>query len=264
MSNNRKYRTWPLAKCRDARCDANTHFSDKTVGEGSGKISYHGRYCWDYNHRRCVVKFYKEQYVFKQEFWRTELRTHQKAREFAVEWNKTDYRHKPIRVIMPRIERYSAGSEEKGKIGEYVLVEDYIPDFTKFNSNTMTCSEWAHKSVQAFCHWTYHHSNRKYLFCDAQGTVNKKEYVLTDPVIVSDTRFWSTSYGPCDGGKEMMTEWFRNHRCNRFCSQKWKRPKKGKTANHIETIPPTTYTTHVWRTNSHFRKNKSMNDCCSI
>ena len=53
---------------------------------------------------------------------------------------------------------------------------------------------------------------------------DKKEYILTDPVIVSDTGLWSTSYGPCDGGSDMMVTWFNNHKCNRYCKRSWLKP----------------------------------------
>ena len=49
---------------------------------------------------------------------------------------------------------------------------------------------------------------------------------MTDPVIVSDTEIWSTSYGPCDGGADMMVTWFNNHKCNRYC-RKGCRPAYG-------------------------------------
>ena len=52
---------------------------------------------------------------------------------------------------------------------EHVTVEDYLPGkFTKWNSNSgWTCDE--DRIIQAFCHWTWHYSNGKYLYCDAQG-----------------------------------------------------------------------------------------------
>ena len=56
-----------------------------------------------------------------------------------------------------------------------MLVEDYLPEFQKFNSNTMTCAGYGHLSIQAFSHWTYHHTKGKYLFCDCQGMFDKEK-----------------------------------------------------------------------------------------
>ena len=53
---------------------------------------------------------------------------------------------------------------------EQIIVEDYLDGkFRKWNSNSGwfgTCD--VNASVQAFCHWTYHYTRGKLLFCDAQ------------------------------------------------------------------------------------------------
>ena len=55
----------------------------------------------------------------------------------------------------------------------------------------MTYNGYEQYSIQAFSHWTYHSSDGKYLFCDCQGMYDKKKgiFILTDPVIVSQTEF---------------------------------------------------------------------------
>eukprot|EP01083_Nonionella_stella_P080807 222178_1 len=135
------------------------------------------------------------------------------------------------------------------------LVEDYLPNFVKFNSNTMCIDRFSNLCIQAFSHWTYHHSNGEYMFVDCQGRKDRSGYTLTDPVIVSKS-FWTSSYGPCDGGKDMMITWFQNHRCNSYCRRQWKRAYGRKSAY----IKPTPKTTYVWQTQQY--KNEASQGHC--
>lgn len=244
---------WPVGLCHDPGCHVSTHFSDRSIGRGSGKTAYYGRYCRrsfaDKNvNQKAVVKFYNERFVFDEDFWSREIQAHKKANDFAKFWNGNGGHRGPhedsIRVLIPRIEWVGGlNCHHKRQKGEYNLVEDYIPGFMKFNSNTMTCN-WPESSVHAFCHWTYHFSGGRYLYCDAQGAYHqKKGFILTDPVIVSRTKSWSASYGPCDGGLDMMITWFKNHSCTAAnCNPRWSKPV-GQPSVYIQPTPRTSY---VW------------------
>ena len=82
------------------------------------------------------------------------------AQQLADGWNKLKKVSKSYIVQQPQF-------------GEQVLVEDYLDGkFQKWNSNSGWIShDSIDSSVQAFCHFTYHYTDRNFLFCDAQGIV---------------------------------------------------------------------------------------------
>eukprot|EP01084_Bolivina_argentea_P044237 81433_1 len=247
--------TWPVSLCHDKDCEWHSHFSQQPLGKGIGKTVYYGRYCqgskWQ-NNRKCVVKFYNHNYVFEQDFWSREIQAHEKANELAYQWSKSK-RKTNIKVLVPeQIQSVIKNGTHERKNDEYTLTEPYLSEFVKFNSNTTVCPGYEYSEIQAFSHWTYHYSNGKYLFCDCQGMENKNGFTLTDPVIVSkDSSFWSASYGPCDGGKDMMITWFQNHKCNEYCGSNWKRAYGIKHTY----IKPTAHTSYVWDI-SNYQKNQ--------
>ena len=132
-------------------------------------------------------------------------------------------------------------------LNENVMIEPYLNGtFTKWNSNGgWQNPESESASVQAFCHWTYHESGEKLLFCDAQGINKFDKYILTDPCIVSNKDFArdkngniineneEQTYGVTDTGREFLLNWFRNHKCNEYCDKNWAKP----TELDIESIP---------------------------
>ena len=80
--------------------------------------------------------------------------------------------------------------------------------------------------------------------CQGRFDSDTEEYTLTDPVIVTKTKTWSTEYGPCDGGEEMMRTWFngpKGHKCNRYCHGEWMRPSQQPSGE----IKQTEHTTSV-------------------
>ena len=134
--------------------------------------------------------------------------------------------------------------------GELVIIEPYLNGtFTKWNSNGgWQNPESESASVQAFCHWTYHESGEKLLFCDAQGINKFDKYILTDPCIVSNKDFArdkngniineneEQTYGVTDTGREFLLNWFRNHKCNEYCNYNtiWAKPRE----IEMDNIPP--------------------------
>ena len=254
MAYYKQQEDWPQPCCYDKGCSYDGHVSDEILGKGAGKTAYYSRHCdtdgGRKRNQKSVTKFYNEKYVFDEDFWSREVQGHKKANDLALAWNKSEFCHRKIRVLLP-VQNKLVGTENPKfgrKIGEYCLVEDNLPGFEKFNSNTMTIKGCEKMSTQAFSHWTYHHSNGQYLFVDCQGSVdNQSGYVLTDPVIVSRGSFWTSSYGPCDGGKDMMITWFENHKCNSFCRRYWKKASGQKQVY----IKPTQNTTYVWNARLH-------------
>ncbi|CAG8848488.1 33474_t:CDS:2 [Gigaspora margarita] len=67
--------------------------------------------------------------------------------------------------------------------------------------------------VDAFTHFTYHHSNNNLVICDLQGNLNS--YNLTNPAINSGSQF----FGATDLGEQGIRNIMMYHDCNKtFCS----------------------------------------------
>ena len=103
----------------------------------------------------------------------------------------------------PGVWEYDESSQYKG---QKLLVEPFIENFQKFNSNSGVAigAEGANWSslMQALSHYSYHTSGGRYLLCDLQGGIIKSDCilngnaVLTDPVILSrDREFGITDLG---------------------------------------------------------------------
>ena len=62
------------------------------------------------------------------------------------------------------------------------------------------------------------------MLCDLQGGFTDDGIILTDPVLMSQSK----KYGPTDLGRKGIREFFNHHRCNQFCRHdEWLRPKLG-------------------------------------
>ena len=86
-------------------------------------------------------------------------------------------------------------------LGEWVVVEDYIEgSFKKWCNNYGFISDEAEslaKSLPAFMHWSWYHTNGQMMIADLQGVKKPGGYLLTDPVILSDVdgQFGCTDFG---------------------------------------------------------------------
>jgi len=105
-------------------------------------------------------------------------------------------------------------------LGEWVVVEDYIEgSFKKWCNNYGFISDEAEslaKSLPAFMHWSWYHTNGQMMIADLQGVKKPGGYLLTDPVILSDV---DGQFGCTDLGVEGMAMFFIKHKCNQFCKQ---------------------------------------------
>lgn len=96
--------------------------------------------------------------VLERNFWDTEIKTHQKAKELLDEWNKLKLINKvqvteiPIKVVTRHFNDNESNINIKN--GEWLLIEKQLKgEFTKWNSNNGYVN-LSQTSVQAFCHWT--------------------------------------------------------------------------------------------------------------
>eukprot|EP01083_Nonionella_stella_P243322 847973_1 len=148
--------------------------------------------------------------------WSTDLHELKKLDKYAEEWNKNKYSDKIYKVSNAFVLKVESGGSIFLK-GEYVLVEPYLPTFEKWNWPKAAEKNAKSYSIQAFGHFTYHHSNCKELVNDAQGYRDDKQYVLTDP-------FYLHLSNQLSGAWNAHIEWFNDHECNKFCKSHWKRP----------------------------------------
>ena len=108
-------------------------------------------------------------------------------------------------------------------------------------------------TIQAFCHWSYHYSKGKYLFCDAQGIKKCNKYILTDPCILSNEEN-GRIYGETDVGRMYLLNWFLNHKCNRYCLKFWDKP----TQNELNSVPQSIRAQTSNKTTYSFQLDESM------
>ena len=139
---------------------------------------------------------------------------HQKASELAQGFNSFSRTNYPIRFTGVDVHRVTKSSPvSTPKLGEYVIVEDYIEgDYKKWCNNYGFVSTES-LSMPAFMHWSWVHTKGELMIADLQGVWKQEGFVLTDPVIMS----LNNSYGVTDTGVEGMIMFFHKHQCNQFC-----------------------------------------------
>jgi Alpha-kinase family len=163
----------------------------------------------------CVCKWFKTGHVMESHFYDSDLKTSNEAIRLITKWNETKLVNRMIKVNLPEVWTFESNRRKN-------LQEPFIENYQKFNSN----SGWADDSIpwarvmQALSHYSYHVSGGATLLCDLQGGVYKDGVVLTDPVIMSNTR----QYGPTDLGPRGISSFFSSHVCSEYCRKDWCRP----------------------------------------
>jgi hypothetical protein len=97
---------------------------------------------------------------------------------------------------------------------------------------------------QAFSHFTYIFSKRKYLVCDLQGVLstetNEPFFELTDPVIHYSEMTDRRDYGRTDRGQQGIEDFFRSHKCSYLCHmlfRRWIPDPLENEMTHYEHVP---------------------------
>ncbi len=169
--------------------------------------------------RKAVVKEYKDSSSWAQGDWDTAVKTYEKTKELARQFNEGSRTNYPIHIVDCDVQKVSGQPvpNARPKLGEFVMVEDYLEgDFQKFISNTGWVKPQClttYVSMPAFAHWTWVRSNGQLMVTDLQGVRYSDNYVLTDPCILSLNR----EYGATDLALIGMALFFRSHKCNDFC-----------------------------------------------
>lgn len=170
--------------------------------------------------KKAVCKWFKTGHVFESMFFDQDIRAMEKAVDLVAQWNKKGYVDQRIRVNIPEV--WTFDSSDMFREGTKVLVEPFIKNYQKFNSNTgwvAPSTPWS-EVLQALSHFTFHSSNGEFLLCDIQGGIESKGVVLTDPAIASRKK----EFGVTDTGHKGISTFFSMHRCNKFCRRYWRVP----------------------------------------
>ncbi|KAG4438838.1 hypothetical protein IFR05_005678 [Cadophora sp. M221] len=168
--------------------------------------------------QRCVAKEFKTGSVYEASYFEEEMNIIRCTQDIIDDFDNAGVLGTGRLILLntPEIWTYELSQKKH-------LLEPMIDNFEKFNSNTGWASgvgsEWS-EAMQALSHFSYHNSSRQLLLCDIQGGVYQDGYVLSDPVIMSQTQ----EYGPADLGPDGINSFFQRHRCGRFCTRQWMRP----------------------------------------
>ena len=189
----------------------------------------------------CVIKWFKDeakQNIYEEDCFSDDIKATDKAIEIITKWNNSRVIDKKVCMNKCEVWTCSGDLSAKHKDGTKVLVEPYIDDFEKFNSNVGWTDgggvSWS-KVMQALSHFSYHITNGEYLLCDLQGSVYKNGIVLTDPVILSDE---PGKFGNTDLGPKGISTFFNRHTCTKYCKATWSKPKS--TASYFDLKEGTT------------------------
>ena len=173
--------------------------------EGTFKYCAEGRYAGGLRTgQKCVVKWFKEDNDFHGDLFERDLEAVQHTLRIITQWNQAaltpDVR---MRINIPEIWTIQ---------GQKSLLEPFIEDFTKFNSNTGWYAKGArngmYEVLQALSHYSYHISSGQFLICDLQGGINRNVVTLTDPAVMSRKQ----KFGPADLGPRGISSFFYFHR----------------------------------------------------
>ncbi|KAL7462090.1 hypothetical protein ACHAXS_002491, partial [Conticribra weissflogii] len=173
-------------------------------------------------------------------FHKNFCKTQQLASRFARSFNKIlcslpgvdDMRIPSIEFLDCWVMMYEENNERKGLLVEKML--DHTK-YKKWNSNAgyvrnecsdsefnayFSCKEHDFRFTiqdipQAFSHYTYLASRRKFLVCDLQGVLDQNshhpKFELTDPAIHYKSKTKRTDFGRTDRGEDGIQDFLRNH-----------------------------------------------------
>lgn len=165
----------------------------------------------------CIAKVFKSGSVFEESYFRNDIAVVEKVLDIVERFNSSNIINERIILNIPEI-WYMIESGEKH------LLEPFINDFRKFNSNTgwTNCKTPWSRVMQALSHFSYHCTGGSFVICDLQGGLYENGAILTDPVVLSRDR----RFGPTDLGPQGISTFFSTHICNEYCRPNWTKPYK--------------------------------------
>ena len=192
-------------------------FTIPHFAEGRFRLAYEGKWTKHPSKRgkKVVVKELKASYTWKPSDWDTTIKVHTTASELARGFNSFSGTDHPVCFTeVDVLKIYSSDDpNSRPKLGEYVIVEDYIEGQYKKWCNNYGFLSRESLSMPAFMHWSWVQTKGEMMVADLQGVRKANCFFLTDPVIMS----MDGSYGSTDTGVEGMIMFFYKHECNQFC-----------------------------------------------
>eukprot|EP00931_Biecheleriopsis_adriatica_P073575 TRINITY_DN47834_c0_g1_i1.p1 TRINITY_DN47834_c0_g1~~TRINITY_DN47834_c0_g1_i1.p1 ORF type:complete len:313 (-),score=58.43 TRINITY_DN47834_c0_g1_i1:132-1046(-) len=182
---------------------------------------------------QCVMKEFKTGCVHEDTYFQEDINAVKKAGDIVQSFNDSGTVSKPVYLNEPEVWSGTGGRIK----GHKFLVEPLIKgEYFRFNSNTGYATPDT-ATMQALSHFSYHHTNGKYLLCDLQGGRYDGYYVLTDPVIHSKDK----EFGGTDLGQDGIDNFMAHHKCGRFCNPNWKVPPAKKLIPIFQAVAGTTF-----------------------
>ncbi|OTA06565.1 elongation factor 2 kinase, putative [Trichoderma parareesei] len=204
-----------------SRAEFTHHALDNPIAEGSFRWVAKGKsVSGPRSNQACVTKWFKTGAVFSKDFFRYDILAVDKALELVNRFNQLGIVDKEIKINVPQVWTFEDNCRDDWA-GQMSLVEPFIQNYQKFNSNT----GWNNEStawgtvMQALSHFSYHATGGFYVLCDLQGGIYQHEVVLSDPVILSRRR----EFGVTDLGPHGISSFFSTHECD-ICHPNWTRP----------------------------------------
>lgn len=137
-------------------------------GKGTFKQVWRGHYTdGPRKGQECVSKAFNTHSVFDEHYFQLEMRVVRRAQEIIDAWNAARVIDAPVVLNVPSI-------WSSQRTGQKRLVEPFIRNFQKFNSNGgwvyFPGTPWS-DALQALSHFSYHLSGGQMLLCDIQGGI---------------------------------------------------------------------------------------------
>lgn len=207
---------------RENHSDACSVNLNALYASGAFKLVYKGTYTTGpRKDEEAVAKVFASGGVYENGFFQSEMDVINAAMDIIEKYNAQKVIDRHVYLNQPGIWIFQGGTRE----GQKTLVEPFIQNFQKFNSNTgwrdASGTPW-NLVMQSLSHFSYHISGGRLVLCDLQGGIYSDGAVLTDPVVMSEDR----KFGPTDLGREGIITFFSRHVCNEYCRSAWNKPHR--------------------------------------
>lgn len=173
----------PESFAKRNRYRAGQFWEDQHLGEGEHKYVVKGAYKdseddEDHNGIYNAFKFMKTGTVFDSTCFEDDVRCAERSLPIIAAFHDhlatiPGASNISIKINIP--EAWTQSSEGPKK-GQYMLVEPYIENFRKFNSNTGAYSA-EFLVAQALSHFSYHASDGQEILCDLQGGAGRNNQI---------------------------------------------------------------------------------------
>lgn len=202
---------------------------------------------------KAVVKASRSSHA-DEAFWDKYLKILETASHSSSQFKEELHKHKhhPHGIIFPKCYvsamdstssklnsffGHMKGYRKHIKKDEYVLIEPHIEGhWERYVNCDGTILENCPEILQAFCHFTYYHSDGQLMITGLKGSFHEGHYNLTVPNIHSSSHM----YGQNDVGMDGIMKFFSRHNCNEICKS-WPKPGfsehsniQSKKHSHIE------------------------------